>query len=317
MENGVVTAAEEKSVKALGFLRNKGTNNFSARVITVNGKITAEQTACLAEAAKFYGNGVVTLTTRQTIECQGVPFDKIEEFRAFIAKAGLETGGTGSNVRPVVSCKGTTCQYGLIDSFAVSQEIHERFYKGYRQVRLPHKFKIAVGGCPNNCVKPDLNDIGIIGQLVPEFDEDSCNGCKKCSVEASCPIGAAKLVDGMLEIDRDKCNNCGHCVGKCHFDSVTEGTRGYKIYIGGRWGKSTVTGRPLSKIFPTKEGALDTIEKAILLFREQGKTGERFSQTIARLGFEYVEKELLEGDIMSRKQQILDAELHLTGGATC
>ena len=68
---------------------------------------------------------------------------------------------------------------------------------------------------------------------------------------------------------------------------------------------------------PTKDEALDTIEKAILLFREQGKTGERFSQTIARLGFEYVEKELLEGDIMSRKQQILDAELHVTGGATC
>ena len=86
MENGVVTAAEEKSVKALGFLRNKGTNNFSARVITVNGKITAEQTACLAEAAKLYGNGVVTLTTRQTIECQGVPFDKIEEFLAELKK---------------------------------------------------------------------------------------------------------------------------------------------------------------------------------------------------------------------------------------
>ena len=67
----------------------------------------------------------------------------------------------------------------------------------------------------------------------------------------------------------------------------------------------------------SKEEAFETIEKAILLFREQGKTGERFSQTIARLGFDYIEKELLEGDIMSRKQQILDAELHLTGGATC
>ena len=32
---------------------------------------------------------------------------------------------------------------------------------------LPHKFKIAVGGCPNNCVKPDLNDLGIVGQRVP------------------------------------------------------------------------------------------------------------------------------------------------------
>ena len=32
-----------------------------------------------------------------------------------------------------------------------------------------HKFKIAVGGCPNNCVKPDLNDLGIIGQMVPKL----------------------------------------------------------------------------------------------------------------------------------------------------
>lgn len=317
MENGVVTAAEEKAVKALGFLRNKGTNNFSARVITVNGKITAEQTACIAEAANLYGNGVVTLTTRQTIECQGVPYDKIEDFRAYVSKTGLVTGGTGSKVRPVVSCKGSTCQYGLTDTFALSEEIHERFYDGYSTVRLPHKFKIAVGGCPNNCVKPDLNDIGIIGQLVPEYDEDSCSGCKKCSVVDACPIGAAVVKDGLLEIDWEKCNNCGHCVGKCHFDAVTEKTRGYKIYIGGRWGKSTASGRPLSKVFETKDEALETIEKAILLFREQGKTGERFSQTIDRLGFEYVEHELLYGDIMSRKEEILEAELHLVGGATC
>ena len=78
------------------------------------------------------------------------------------------TGGTGAKVRPVVSCKGTTCQYGLIDTFALSKKIHERFYVGYHDVVLPHKFKIAVGGCPNNCVKPNLNDMGIIGQRIPK-----------------------------------------------------------------------------------------------------------------------------------------------------
>ena len=36
---------EIKRVKALGFLHNKGTNCFNGRVITVNGKITAEQGA--------------------------------------------------------------------------------------------------------------------------------------------------------------------------------------------------------------------------------------------------------------------------------
>ena len=53
------------------------------------------------------------------------------------------------------------------------------------------------------------------------------------------------------------------------------------------------------------------------LFREQGQTGERFADTIARIGFEEVEKQLLSNDILERKQAILDAQLHLVGGATC
>ena len=312
-----ISAADEKKVKARGFLSNKGTDNFSARIITVNGKVTAEQQRVIAEAAEKYGNGTVTYTTRLTVEVPGVPYDKIDEFCEFIGKAGLVTGGTGSKVRPVVSCKGTTCQYGLLDSFGLSEEIHHRFYEGYRQVQLPHKFKIAVGGCPNNCVKPDLNDLGIIGQRIPNYDEDECNGCKKCAVEKVCPVHAAKLVDGVMEIDKDVCNNCGRCIGRCPFDCIEDGTYGYKIYIGGRWGKSVAQGRALSKVFTDKEEALSVIEKAILLYREQGYTGERFATTIERLGFENVEAQLLSDDILERKQEILDAQLHLTGGATC
>ena len=140
-----ISPEDEKRVKALGFLSNKGTDNFSGRVITVNGKITAAQHKCIAEAAELFGNGVITFTTRLTVEVQGIPYDKIEDFRAYIAKEGLETGGTGKKIRPVVSCKGTTCQYGLIDTFALSEEIHKRFYKGYREVTLPHKSSLKFG----------------------------------------------------------------------------------------------------------------------------------------------------------------------------
>ena len=76
-------------------------------------------------------------------------------------------------------------------------------------------------------------------------------------------------------------------------------------------------GRALDKVFADKDEALNVIEKAILLFREQGKTGERFSDTIERLGFENVQKQLLSDDLLERKQQILDADLHMVGGATC
>lgn len=301
-----VSKEDEKRVKGMGFLSNKGTDNFSGRIITRNGKITAEQQICIGEAAKLFGNGNVTFTSRLCVEVQGIPFDKIEEFQAYIAKAGLETGGTGPKVRPVVSCKGTTCHYGLIDTHDLSEKIHERFYKGYRQVTLPHKFKIAVGGCPNNCVKPDINDLGIVGQMVYEFDAEKCKGCKKCGVMNVCPVGAAEVVDKKLVIDDAKCIHCGRCVGNCHFDAMTKKTSGYRVYIGGRWGKQMAMGKSLGKIFTTEEEVMAVIEKALLLFKEQGQAGERFGKMIDRIGFEAAEKALLTDEILERKQAILE-----------
>ena len=268
--DAAVSKEEETRVKALGFLKDKRTpDKFNGRVITRNGKITAEEAHVIAEAAERFGSGEVTMTSRLTMEIQGVPFDNIEPLREYLMQAGLETGGTGSKVRPVVSCKGTTCQYGLIDTFALSEEIHERFFHGYSNVKLPHKFKIAVGGCPNNCVKPDLNDLGIIGQRVPQIDLEKCRGCKVCQVENNCPINVAKLVDGKVTIDDNACNHCGRCVGKCPFHAIENYTNGYRVYIGGRWGKKVAQGRYLDKVFTDKEEVLAIVEKAILLFREQ------------------------------------------------
>ena len=288
-----VSKEDEKRVKGMGFLNNRGTDLFSARVLTVNGKVTAAQQRCMADAAEKFGNGELLYTTRLSVEIPGIPYENIDEFREFIAKENLITGGTGAKVRPVVSCKGTTCQYGLLDSYAISEEIYKRFYDGYRDVALPHKFKIAVGGCPNNCVKPNLNDVGIIGQRIPKADTDICKGCKKCAIEAACPNKAAKVVDGKITIDEAQCRHCGRCVGKCPFHTIEDGTYGYKIYIGGRWGKKVSKGRALGKIFTSRAETLDVIETAILFFRDHGHKGERFVETIERIGFENVEKELI------------------------
>ena len=324
VEGAKSTISEEdvKRVKALGCLQDKNhPDRFNVRVITRNGKITAKEQQCIAEAAEKFGTGEVTMTTRLTLEIQGVPYDRIEEVREYLLREGLETGGTGSKVRPVVSCKGTTCQYGLIDTFALSEEIHERFYKGFYDVKLPHKFKIAVGGCPNNCVKPDLNDLGVIGQRVPVVDESLCKGCKICQVENACPLKDAKVeeVNGerKLKIDKAVCNHCGRCIGKCPFGAVREAETGCRVYIGGRWGKKIAHGKALDKIFTDKEEVLQVIEKAILFFRDEGITGERFADTIDRLGFEYVQDKLMSDELLVRKEEVIKAQKHLAGGATC
>lgn len=294
MEEKKLSPEDIKRVKGLGFLQDKRYPDvFNARVITRNGRITTDEHRAIAEAADRFGSGQVAMTTRLTMEIQGVRYENIQPLTDFLSAYGLTTGGTGALVRPVVSCKGTTCQYGLIDTYALSEKIHERFYVGYHNMPLPHKFKIAVGGCPNNCVKPDLNDLGVVGQRVPVPDTEKCRGCKKCQIEKNCPIHAAKLEDGKISIDPDACNHCGRCKGKCPFGAVEEYREGYKILIGGRWGKKTACGRPLPRLFTTEEEVMTVIDRAILLFREEGIVGERFADTVTRLGFDYVSGKLL------------------------
>lgn len=304
-----VSAEEEKRVKGLGFLSNRGTDNFSGRVITVNGRITAQQQKAIGEAAEKFGGGYVTFTSRMTVEVPGIHYDNIEPFREFLKEYDLQTGGTGAKVRPVTSCKGTTCQYGLADTFAVSRLVHERFFVGYNSVSLPHKFKIAVGGCPNNCVKPDLNDVGIIGQKRPEMDIDSCKGCKKCAIETACPLSIPKVVEGKAVIDPKTCLQCGRCVTKCPFHAVDNGTSGLKVYMGGRWGKQISRGIPLNKLFLTVEEALDMTEQIILLYRDMGYQGERLAVMVERIGFETCEEILFSGDLLKRKEEIIAKEI--------
>ena len=294
MEEKKLSPEDIKRAKGLGFLQDKRYPDvFNARVITRNGRISTDEHRAIAEAADRFGSGQVAMTTRLTMEIQGVRYENIQPLMDFLSAYGLTTGGTGALVRPVVSCKGTTCQYGLIDTYALSEKIHERFYVGYHNMPLPHKFKIAVGGCPNNCVKPDLNDLGVVGQRVPVPDTEKCRGCKKCQIEKNCPIHAAKLEDGRISIDPDACNHCGRCKGKCPFGAVEEYREGYKILIGGRWGKKTACGRPLPRLFTTEEEVMTVIDRAILLFREEGIAGERFADTVTRLGFDYVSGKLL------------------------
>ena len=293
-KDGKLTPEQIKKVKSLGCLRDKRFEDiFNVRVITGNGKITSAEHKAVAEAAEIFGSSEITLTGRMTLEIQGVPYDKIPSLIMYLKDRGLKTGGTGAKVRPVVSCKGTTCQFGLIDTFSLSQKIHERFFVGYGDVALPHKFKIAVGGCPNNCVKPDLNDFGVIGQRIFTPDKEKCRGCKKCVIAANCPMKAPSLVDGKIHIDPEICNHCGRCHKKCPSGAFEEAASGYKVCIGGRWGKKTAMGKPLSKIFTSEEEVMDILEKTIILFRDEGIKGERFADTVNRLGFDYVEKKLI------------------------
>ncbi len=286
-----ISLEDRQSVKSVGFLSHKDGEYFSARVITENGVLTAKQMRNLSEAAEKFGNGNITFTARLSVEIPGIKFEDIDKVRAYIADKNMVTGGTGAKVRPVVACKGTVCVFGLSDTQGMAKEIHKRFYVGYQNIKLPHKFKIAVGGCPNSCVKPDLNDFGIVGQCIPTYEDAVCRGCTKCGVVTSCPMKASEVVLHKLERNEELCNYCGRCTNKCTFGAVKKKQEGYKIYVGGRWGKAIRIGTPIKGIF-TQDETMTILEKAIRLYKEKGKEGERFGVMIDRIGLQAVEEDI-------------------------
>mgnify|MGYP003423710389 FL=1 len=301
----MLTNEQITSVKGRGFLRNRGTDCFSGRIVTVAGLFTPDQLHAIAECSEKYGNGKVIFTARLAAEVVGIPFDKIPEAEAFMAERGLYFGGTGAKVRPITACKGTTCVYGNIDTQALAKVIYDKFYIGMRNVKLPHKFKIGVGGCPNSCMKPSLNDVGVEGCKAFSFDSELCRGCKKCAVAESCPTKAVSVVNGKAVIDTSKCTSCGVCVGKCPFGAVPkEAASVCRVFVGGTWGKTQRMGTLLNSVYSADE-VPSVIEKVMLWYKENGYVKERLGATVDRIGTDALEAAIATDDLITRKDDIL------------
>ncbi|MBE6601055.1 MAG: (4Fe-4S)-binding protein [Ruminococcaceae bacterium] len=304
-----LTKEQITSVKGRGFLLNRGTDCFSGRVISIGGVFSADALRVLAACAEQYGEGKVIFTSRLSAEISGIPFEKIPEAESFLAENGLSFGGTGAKVRPITACKGTTCVYGNIDTHALAKVIHDRFYVGMRDVKLPHKFKIGVGGCPNSCMKPSLNDVGVEGCKTFSFDQSLCRGCKTCAVAVGCPSRAVSVKDGKAVVDASLCTHCGVCVGKCPFGAVPkQAESACRVFVGGTWGKTQRMGTRLNGLYAEAEVA-DVIEKVMLWYKENGYEKERLGAAIDRLGIDALERALATDDLLARKTKILESAI--------
>ncbi len=146
-------------LKGKGFILMRDKEHFNVRLVVPAGVISAGKMAKICELAEKYGSGIVMPTVRFSMEIPGIAYENVENVMKFCDEEGIIYGGTGAKVRPIVSCKGTECKWSLIDTQKVSMEIHDAYYAAPAH----HKFKINVTGCPNNCVKVQFNDIGIMG----------------------------------------------------------------------------------------------------------------------------------------------------------
>ena len=269
-----------KELKAGGLMKLKEPDLFSIRLRVVGGRMEAAQLAALAELSLKYGRGHIHLTTRQGAEIPYVHFRDIEKIRGELADVGLRFGACGRRVRTITACQGGSCPHGLIDPQLIAQLLDGKFFgKG----GMPHKFKIGITGCPNACIKPHENDLGVMGIVITMHHAGRCNACGLC-VHA-CPVPNVLAVkDGKLVCNEEACVHCGACVAACPSDAWESTRRGYALFVGGKMGKRPRLGNRLPIEVRDEQHLLRLADAIIAWYAAEGKEGERFGDTIDRVG---------------------------------
>lgn len=270
-------------LKLQGFINQRDTQYFSLRVVAQGGNMSSTDMENVLKIANKYGRGYIGFTTRLNIEIPWIKEEDIENVKKEVEASGLKIGGTGKKVRPIVACKGTVCTHGLIDTQGLCNKLHGKYF-GYK---LPAKFKIGIVGCPNNCAKASLNDIGFMGQKIPRFEKENCKVCGMCL--STCKAGAIEKFSDEILFHHEKCLGCGKCINVCKFNAIKKDKEGIAVFVGGKFGRNYRLGDKLNKIF-SEEEVEAFIQKVLDYYNENASTGERFADMVNRLGVEKINK---------------------------
>lgn len=277
-----------KALKKAGIMQQRQKGHFSLRLRVVGGKVPASQLAKIYEVADKYGAGYIHLTARQGIEIPFIKLADIDAVKAALAQGGVSMGFCGPRVRTITACQGgAVCPDGFIDTTALAQEFDAR----YAGRELPGKFKLGITGCHNNCLKMEENDLGVKGGLEPTWNGEQCIYCGLCA--ALCPAGAIEVDKEArrLKLDAARCLYCGKCAKSCP-SGAWSGRPGYLVSLGGMFGSRFCPGKQILPLMFAQNQLFRVVDATLDFFACHGRPGERFRDTVERIGWGVLEKEL-------------------------
>ena len=122
------------------------------------GETTADELRRIADVVDKYKIPTVKVTGGQRIDLLGV---KKEDLVGVWQDIGMPSGHAYAKaLRTVKTCVGSEwCRFGTQDSTQMGKDLERALW---RMCAL-HKVKLAVSGCPRNCAKAGIKDVGVIG----------------------------------------------------------------------------------------------------------------------------------------------------------
>ncbi len=298
---------DTKAVTKNAFRFSKVRGESAIRLRVPGGHLDARHLSRIQELAEKYGNGTVHLTTRQGYEIPGIKLVDLDEIRRHMGEmiAEIERGSNVTIDRPdegypsagtrnIASCIGNrVCRFANFDTTGLAKKIEAKIYPN------DYHLKVAITGCPNDCIKAHLQDVGIIGNVVPEYDEERCIACESCMDNCRKKITNALSIENCrISRDEEYCIQCGECILQCPTGAFSRGEKRYRVIVGGRTGKRNPR---LANTFidsASEEvvlGLFKNIYRYIDRHIDRSKPKEHMGYIVDRTGFDVFRNDVLEG----------------------
>lgn len=183
-----------------GNYSQRGGKVYMARLRIPGGVFSPRQLRAMAVCARDFGNGVLHLTTRQDIQIHDLTAENIIKVHEYLKDYDLSSrGGGGNTVRNVTACYlAGVCPAEAFDVTGDATAATEQLIVQDTSYTLPRKFKIAFSGCPTDCARCMVNDVGLVATRQ--------NGTAGYRVFVGGGMGARSIVGQELEafVPRDQ-----------------------------------------------------------------------------------------------------------------
>ncbi len=144
--------------RAHGNIQKDG--SFSVVARTWGGLTNPRELRAIADVAEKFAVAEIKLTGGQRIDLFGVRKEDLPAVWRDLGAAGFVSGHAyGKALRTVKTCVGSQwCRFGTQDSTALGVKLEHMTWGSW----MPHKFKLAVSGCPRNCAEATIKDFGVV-----------------------------------------------------------------------------------------------------------------------------------------------------------
>ncbi len=124
------------------------------------GVTNPKELRAIADVAEKYEARMVKVTGGQRLDIFGIKKEDLPAVWADLNAAGMVSGHAYAKaLRTVKTCVGFEwCRFGTQDSTGLGIKTEQMTWGSF----MPHKFKIAVSGCPRNCAEATIKDFGVI-----------------------------------------------------------------------------------------------------------------------------------------------------------